>query len=124
MGGILSSALVALVLGVQEVQWLRARADHQRLGFPPTAVEEVRWRRYVDDLLILSIAYCGCCSFLFVSSAYRQPVSVCSGAGDKLAEPHIWCDVQLLVPNPQEIEAYDIDPANKKDMIIVIPRKP
>ena len=98
IGGIMSSFAVALSLAVDELHWTldSARQRHEEMGFrfPDSLPKAVQWRRYVDDILGFSSCLCGSCLFLFISGAYRVPLSACSGVSDSDSS-HVWTDVEV-----------------------------
>ena len=78
LGGVMSSAAVAVVLGAAELVWLDQQQKHRRLGFH-------FWEVCV---------FCCSCIFVFMRACYLVPLSLVSGAGTAV---HTWLDVELRV---------------------------
>ena len=84
IGGVMSSAAVAVVLGAVELGWLGQQEEHFRLGF------HFRWacspqlhlmEEICDDVLVGSRVFCDSCIFVFMRACYPVPLSLVSGAG-------------------------------------------
>ena len=98
IGGVMSSAAVAVVLGAAELVWLDQRQKHRRLGFhfrerPVRSC--ISWKRHVDDAVVGSRVFCCSCIFVFLRACYPVvPISLVSGADTAV---HTWVDVKLRV---------------------------
>ena len=101
IGGVMSSAAVAVVLGAAELGWLGQHEEHLRFGFHfrGRAVRScISWRRYVDDVLAGSREFCDDCIFVFMRACSPVPLSLVSGASSVV---HTWVDVELRVVGQQ-----------------------
>ena len=81
IGGVLSSAALAIVLGFQEHSWLQAPAAlHEAAGFflMYPVQKSVAWRRYADDAAVANYLLCGPCLVAFAQRAYNLRLSVAS----------------------------------------------
>ena len=101
IGGVMSSAAVAVLLGAAEIVWLDQRQKHRRLGFlfgwrPVRSC--ISWKRYVDDVVVGSRVFCCSCIFVFLRPCYLVPISLLSGADTAV---HTWVDVELRVIGQQ-----------------------
>ena len=79
IGGVMSSAAVAVVLGVAELGWLGQHEGHLKLGFHfrgRAVCNCISWRRYVDDVLAGSRVSCDGCIFVFMRACYPVPLSL------------------------------------------------
>ena len=97
IGGVMSSAAVAVVLGAAELGWLGQHDEHLKLGFHfrGRGVRScISWRSYVDDVLVGSRVFCDSCIFVFMGACYLVSHSLVSGAGTTV---HTWVDVELRV---------------------------
>ena len=97
IGGVMSSAAVAVVLGAAELVWLDQRQKHRQLGFlfgecPVRSC--ISWKRYVDDVVVGSRVFCCSWIFVFLRACYPVPISLESGADTAV---HTWVDVELRV---------------------------
>ena len=97
IGGVMSSAAVAVVLVAAKLVWLDQRQKHRQLGFlfgerPVRSYKP--WKRYVDGVVVGSRVFCGSCIFVFLRAGYPVPISLVSGAGTTI---HTWVDVELRV---------------------------
>ena len=87
VGGLMSSAALAVVLGVAELGWLGQHEEHLRLGFhfgerPVRSC--ISWRRYVGGVLAGSRVFCDSCIFVFMLSS-----SSLTGIGCRFDSPHV-----------------------------------
>ena len=63
IGGVMSSAAVAVSLGAQEYTWF-SLGGHRRSGYdfgPRRPKQCISWRRYVDDVMAASRRFCSTC---------------------------------------------------------------
>ena len=77
IGGVLSSAAVAVALGAHQFSWFRL-GGYRRLQYPidpwgPKAC--ITWRRYVDDLIGCSRMLCARCVLLWMQGAFKVKLS-------------------------------------------------
>ena len=101
IGGVMSSAAVAVVLGAADPGWLGQYEEHPRLGFHfrGRAVRScISWKRYVDDVLAGSRVFCDSCIFVFMRACSPVQLSLVSGASSTV---HTWVDVELRVVGQQ-----------------------
>ena len=74
IGGVMSSAAVAVVLGAAELVWLDQQQKHWELGFhfQGRPVRNcISWKRCVDDVVVGSRVFCCSCIFVFLRACFR-----------------------------------------------------
>ena len=102
IGGVMSSAAVAVSLGGQEHRWFDL-GGHRRLGFPlgPGPVRTyISWRRYVDDCIAISKCFCSECVLVFLQGAFSLTISPVALSGPQRGvegarKVGVWLDVEI-----------------------------
>ena len=101
IGGVLSGLCLSVVLGKQENEWNANRLDQIKAGFDFGSFRVsqcVAVLRYVDDILLISLRYCGQCLVEFAKKSYSIPVSVASDVTSDLSPSLVaaqWLDLDL-----------------------------
>ena len=101
----MSSAAVAVSLGIQEYQWFVFN-KHKKLGYDfdgRPAQTWISWRRHVDDILGCSRAFCSRCVLKFIQEAFDVNISpvalspTLEGLPDGPQHIGPWLDVDVWV---------------------------
>ena len=106
MGAVMSSLCVAISLAFDEFVWQSGKFDHvtqcqQAWGFTSSTSSQIRWRRYVDDVIAASHCYCGDCIFLWIRLCFHNlTVSVVTGAtgasSPDMYNGNVWVDLAVF----------------------------
>ena len=97
IGGVLSCTALSVTLVDQEETFIENSALHRRLHFRPPLANKIIWKRYVDDLFVLSYIYCvSCCHFLLIN-CYTLPLSITGFTEAGCISELEWVDLLLKI---------------------------
>ncbi len=98
IGGTMSSAAVSLHLADEEATFLDKLGDRAATGFPTDLLRRtwLAWKRYVDDILMVSRSVCGECLLQAARMCYAEALSVTyQSKGDDCGGSLVWVDLEL-----------------------------
>ena len=99
IGGSMSSSAVAVRFAQEESQAFVCPA-HVQADFHKLQRSDIRWLRYVDDLLSASRTVCASCLQRFFQLLYSEPLSVVFSSDVTPDQPCVWLHFELYLRGP------------------------